>query len=172
MAGSCSYLDVVSTDITALSASALIGSNWTYIMTVCILNPLLLWNRLTCRRDCTRVSVFALVICSDSPKPMCWDMVIKNCTPLTKTMSAHRFTMIYLDLIKVGKEDNFCGLTADGVFLCVLPCSDWMLGPRISSATLTSYLVMGQFFSSRLSTICSSVLVLELPMVCWNLRAL
>ena len=37
--------------------------------------------------------------------------------------------------MKVGKEENFGGLTADGAFLGVLPCSDWMLGPRICSAT-------------------------------------
>ena len=104
-------------------------------MTVWILNPLILYKRLTWRRDYNRVAVFALVICSDVQKPMCWEMVIKNCTPLTNIMSAHRVIMIYFDLMKVGKEEKFGGLTADGAFLGVLPCSDWMLGPRICSAT-------------------------------------
>ena len=171
MTGSFSSLDVVLTAIPAFSMSALIGSNWPSIMMVWILNPLLLYKLLTWRRDCTRVAVFALVICSDVPKPMCREMVIKNCTPLTNIMSAHRITVTYFNLMKVGKEETFGGSTADGVFLDVLPCSDWMLGPRISSDALTRSLVMGHLFSLWLSTIFSNVLVLILPMVCWKLRA-
>ena len=71
----------------------------------------------------------------------------KNCAPLTNIMSAHSITMTYFNLMKVGKEETFGGSTADGVFLDVLPCSDWMYGPRISSATLTYSLVMGKLFS-------------------------
>ena len=171
MTSSWSSLDVVLTAIPELSASALMGSNWPSIMTVWILNPLLLYKWLTWRKDCTRVAVFALVIWSDVLIPMCLEMVIKNCTLSTNIMSEHRITVIYFNLMKVGKEDIFCGLAADGVFLGVLPCSDWMLGPKISYAALTYYLVMGKFFSLWLSTICSSVLVFALPMVCWNLQA-
>ena len=94
-----------------------------------------------------RVAVFALVICSDVPKPMCWEMAIKNCAPLTHIMSAHRITMIYFNFMKVVKTEHFGGSTADGVFLDVLPCNDWMYGPRISYATLKCSLVMGKFFS-------------------------
>ena len=73
---------------------------------------------------------------------------MKNVAPLTNIMSAHRITMEYFNLMKFGKEETFGGPTADGVFLGVLPCSDWMLGPRISYATLTYSLVMEQFLSS------------------------
>ena len=75
-------------------------------------------------------------------------MVIKNGTLLIDIISSHRVIIIYFDLMKVGKEENFGGLTADGVFLSVLPCSYWILGPRIYYSTLTSSLVMGQFFIS------------------------
>ena len=94
------------------------------------------------------MDVFALVIFSDIPKPMCWEMVIKNCTPLTNIMSAHRIIVTYFNLMKVVKEETFGGSTANDVFLDVLTCSDWMLGPRISSDTLTCSLVIGQLFSS------------------------
>ena len=134
-------------------------------MTVCILNPLLLCKRLTWRRDCMRVAVCALVICSDVLKPMYREMVINNCALLTNIMSAHNITMIYFNLMKVGKEETFGGPTSDGVFLDVLPCSDWMLGPRISSSVLTFSLFMGQFFSSWMYTIYSNFLVLTLQMV-------
>ena len=119
------------------------GSNWPSIMTVWILNPLLLYKWLTWRRYCRRVAVFELVICSDAPKRMCREMVIKNCTPLTNIMSAHMITVTYFNLMKVGKEETFGGSTADGVFLDVLPFSDWMLGPRISSAPLHVPLLWG-----------------------------
>ena len=120
------------------------GSNWPSIIMVWILNPLLLYKRLTWGRDYTRVVVFALVIFSDVPKPMCWEMVIK----IANIISAHRIIMIYFNLMKVGKEENFSGSIADVVFLGVLPCSDWMLDPRISYATFTYSLVIGQLFSS------------------------
>ena len=112
-------------------------------MTVWILNPLLLYKHLTWRRDCTRVAVFALAICSDVPKSMCREMIIKNCAPLTIIMSAHRITITYSNLMKVGKEGTFGVSTDDGVFLGVLTCIDWMLGPMISSATLTFTLLWG-----------------------------
>ena len=91
---------------------------------------------------------FALVISSDAPKPMCQEMVIRNCAPLTNMMSAHRITMNYFNLMKVGKEETFGGSTAAGVFLGVFTWNDWMLGPRVSYATLTCSLDMGQLFSS------------------------
>ena len=122
-------------------------------------------------RDCARVAVFALVICSDVPKTFVSGDGHKNCTPLTKIMSAHIITMTYFNFIKVGKEDTFGVSTDDDVLLGVLPCIDWKLGPRISSVTLKCSLVMGQFFISLFSTICSNFLVLALPMVCWKLRA-
>ena len=171
MTGSCSYFDVVLTDIPALLASALMGSNWPSLMTVLILNPLLLYKRLTWRKDRTRVAVFALVICSDVPKTFVSGDGHKNCTPLTKIMSAHRITMTYFNLMKVGKEETFGGSTADDVFLDFLPCIYWMLGERMSSATLTCSLIMGQF-SLWLSAIFSYVLVLTFPMVCWKFWAL
>ena len=148
MTGLCSSLDVMLTAIPALSASALMGSNWPSTMTVWILNPLLLYKWLNWRRYCRRVAVFELVICSDTLKRMCREMVIKNCTPLINIMSAHRIIVTYFNLMKVVKEETFGGSTAYGVFLDVLPCSNWMLGPRISSATLTCSLVMGQKISS------------------------
>ena len=54
----------------------------------------------------------------------------------------------YFNLMKVGKEENFGRSKSDGVFLDVLPFSDWVLGPMIYYVTLTRSLVMGQFFSS------------------------
>ena len=93
------------------------------------------------------MAVFTLVICSDDLKPMCREMVIKNWTPLTNIMSAHRITATYFNLMKVGKEETFGGSKADGVFLDVFPYSDWILGPVISSVTLTCSLIIGQFFS-------------------------
>ena len=74
---------------------------------------------------------------------MCWEMVIKNCAPLTNIMSAHRTIMIYFNFMKVGKEETFYGSTSGGVFLHILPCIDYMFGPRIYSVTLTYSLVMG-----------------------------
>ena len=68
--------------------------------------------------------------------------------------------------MKVGKEETSVEPTSDGVFLGVLPCSGWMLGTRISSATLISSLVMGKFFSSLLPKTFSYVLVIAFPMVC------
>ena len=171
MTGSFSSIDVVLTAIPEFLALDVMGSNWPPILMVWILNPILLYKRLTWIRDCMRVAVFALVTCSDVLKLMCWEMVKQKCAPLKNVISEHRITMTYFNLMKVGKEETVCLFTADSLLLYVLPCSDCMLGPKLSSFTLTCYLVMWQFFSSWFSTIFSNVLVLILPMVCWKLRA-
>ena len=65
------------------------------------------------------------------PKTNVLEDVHKNRFPLTNIMSEHRVLMIYFNLLEIGKYYTYGGSKSDGVFLGVLPCSDWMLGPYL-----------------------------------------
>ena len=146
ISGTCSLFDTTFRVTLSSMSDARIGSNSLSVCAMFTRKPRFAYSARTCLIAIMIVGCFRSLRVSAVLNFIPREIVTRNAILLTYMMSMHSVTSRYRSMID-------CGTPSISIATCspprraVFPFSDPRLGPKISSAAVMSFTVMGQFFN-------------------------